>query len=137
MVQNTGKPTEEEFEGIHARFGKRAFLDRLVDAAEIKGRTGRIGNTRAQSSDYIRVFDGATEFAEVKSTHDPTAFRFSLLKKKQKAKAAMITSAGGSYVVYVQRLPMGLWYRVPYHCIQNHPTQSMPWDSLRTLQWKM
>jgi penicillin-binding protein-related factor A (putative recombinase) len=135
MERNTGKPSEEEFESIITRYGKRAFLERLADAAEIKARTGRIGKVRAQVSDYILVLDGKTEWAEVKSTQDPTAFRFSLLKTKQKAKAAMITTAGGSYVVYIQRLPHGDWYRVPYHCIHTHTKASMTWESIRTFKW--
>jgi hypothetical protein len=135
-MRNTGKSSEAEFEAIFARLGKTAFLERLADAAEIFGRVGRMGRVRAQVSDYIAVLDGITHLAEVKSTQDPTAFRFSLIKKKQWAKATMMTRAGGTYVFYVHRLQSGDWFRVPFQALEANSKRSLSWVELECYKWR-
>lgn len=135
MVKNTGHSAQDEFEAIHARMGKLAYLHRLVDAAEVVGRTGKRGFTRPAPADYILVVGGSTEFAEVKSTHDPTALRFSLLKKSQTAAAPQVIAAGGIYVVYVKNMNTGEWFRVPYQVIQASTKASIPWKDLTPFRW--
>ena len=139
MAKNTGKPSEKIFESSLDRLGKRAVYFRLVDASEIKGRTGVISSSvRSQPSDYIVVVDGKTSFAEVKSTQNPTSFPFSLLKRTQSAAAEMITAAGGDYHIYVHNLNSNRWYRFPYSVIEATRAagkQSIPWSNLETHVW--
>lgn len=138
--KNTGKPSEEIFEKSYDSLGKRAYYCRLVDAAEVKGRTGRMGHVRPQPSDYILVVDGKTSFAEVKSTHNETSFPFSLLRTKQSAAARMILGAGGSYFVYLHDINRDRWFRVPYDVIQitkDHGKASIPWADLKEFSWSL
>lgn len=138
MAKNTGKPSETFFENVWLRLGKRAFSYRIADAAEIRGRTGNIGTTRATPSDYIVTFDGSTFYAEVKSTQEKTSFPFSLLKKGQKAAAPQVVTAGGGYFVFVHNLSTNTWYRVPYAVIQavkDIGRSSIPWSEMETLKW--
>lgn len=138
MARNTGQSTQAEFESIWQRLGKKAFCYRVPDAAEVKGRTGRIGFTRAAPSDYILVYDGSVEFAEVKSTFDDKRFSFHLLKKGQHAAARQVLRAGGEYVVFVQRLPDRTWFRIPYSQIEQVMKKgkaSLTWLELDHYQW--
>ncbi|MES0134538.1 Holliday junction resolvase RecU [Mesorhizobium sp. M0016] len=138
--KNTGKASEQTFEEIHDTLGKRAYYCRLVDAAEVRGRTGRMGHVRPQPSDYILVVDGKTSFAEVKSTQEKTSFPFGLLRTKQSAAAKMILAAGGSYFVYLHDLTRNIWYRVPYDLIQivkDHGKSSIPWADLKEFKWNL
>lgn len=140
MAKNTGKPSEQLFESAHDSLGKRAYYCRLVDAAEVKGRTGRMGHVRPQPSDYVLVVDGVTSFAEVKSTQEKTSFPFSLLRTKQSAAAKMILGAGGSYFVYLHDLTRDRWFKVPYALIQivkDHGKSSIPWDDLKEFKWNL
>jgi Recombination protein U. len=140
MAKNTGKPSENAFEAALNKLGKRAYYCRLVDAAEIFGRVGKTGNVRPQPSDYIITVDGVTSYAEVKSTTDETAFRFSLLRTKQTAAARQILSAGGEYNVFVHHLPTDRWYRIPYSVIatvQQTGKASIKWHDLQDFQWEI
>lgn len=134
MAKNTGKPSEQEFERIWNTLGKRAWVHRLVDAAEVRGRTGKAGFTRSAPSDYIVAHKGV-HFAEVKSTQDPTAFRFSLLRTIPSAMAVMILAAGGDYLVYIHRLPTNEWFCIPYQMIRDCPTRSLTWKELENYRW--
>lgn len=138
MAKNTGKSSESFFEGIWRALGKRAFCYRIADAAEVRGRTGNIGTTRATPSDYIVTSEGQTFYAEVKSTQNPTSFPFSLLKKGQQAAGPQVIAAGGSYFVFVHNLTTDTWYRVPYAVImavKDIGRASIPWSELETLKW--
>ncbi|BCJ91739.1 hypothetical protein IZ6_24740 [Terrihabitans soli] len=140
MARNRGSEAEDDFSDLWAKVGKRAYLCWLVDAAEIKGRTGRIGLARAQPSDALLVFDGRTEFAEVKSTEDHSAFHFKLLRKSQSAAATMILAAGGTYIVYLRSWVQGCWYRVPYTQITATKATgkaSIPWHELEPFKWNL
>jgi len=136
MAKNTGKPSEQEFERIWKKLGKGAWTWRVVDAAEVRGRTGKIGYTRAAPSDYI-VANQGVHFAEVKSSQDPTAFRFSLLRTAPSAMAVMILAAGGEYLVYVHRVLTDEWFRIPYQVIKNHSTRSLTWKELENYRWTL
>jgi hypothetical protein len=140
MSKNTGKPTEKEFEDRFARLGKAAFLYRFVDAAEVRGRTGKIGFTRDAPADYLITQEGVTSYAEVKSTSDPTAFRFSLLRQTQSATAAMVRIAGGLYDIYAHHIPTGTWYKFPYSLVQavkDAGSGSIPWKKLENFIWSI
>ncbi|MBN7759812.1 hypothetical protein JYP52_01570 [Nitratireductor aquibiodomus] len=136
MTKNTGKPSEQEFERIWDRLGKSAWYWRVVDAAEVRGRTGKSGFTRSAPSDYVVAHDGI-HFAEVKSTQDDTAFRFSLLRTKPSAMAKMIVTAGGDYFVYIHRMKTGEWFKVPFSVIDNHPKRSLTWPELKEYKWTL
>lgn len=137
MARNTGKPSEQEFERIWTRLGKQVWLWRVPDAAEVKGRTGNIGTTRPAPSDYVIVAQGRISFAEVKSTTDDAAFRFSLLRKKPSAMASMITTAGGDYDVYVHRLKTNEWFCVPFKLIESCEKRSLSWSELERFKWNI
>lgn len=140
MAKNSGKSSEKEFEEILDRLGKRAYYYRIVDAAEVRGRTGRIGFTRPAPSDYIVTLDGQTSYSEVKSTTDTSAFRFSLLRTKQSAAAVQIVAAGGSYFVYVHSLILNRWYRIPYQTIMGVKAggkASINWQDLQDYVWTL
>ncbi len=137
MAKNNGKPSEDIFEQHWNRLGKLAYCYRVADAAEVRGRTGRIGLTRATPSDYI-VTHGTTFYAEVKSTLNKTSFPFSLLKKGQSAAAPQVNSAGGEYYVFVHNLTTNQWFRIPYQVIRavkELGKESIPWSELEAFQW--
>lgn len=136
MAKNTGKPSENEFEKIWKQLGKRAWLWRIPDAAEVKGRTGNTGWDRSAPSDYIVAHNGV-HFAEVKSTSDPTAFRFSLLRIKPSAMASMILAAGGDYHVYIHRIPTNQWFHIPYQMVRDCPNRSLTWKELERHPWTL
>ncbi|RWN60247.1 hypothetical protein [Mesorhizobium sp.] len=136
MAKNTGKPSEQEFERIWNKLGKRAWAWRVVDAAEVRGRTGKIGFTRSAPSDYIVAYNGV-HFAEVKSTQDDTAFRFSLLRKIPSAMAVMILAAGGDYLVYIHRITTDEWFCIPYQLIRDNSARSLTWKELERHKWKL
>jgi penicillin-binding protein-related factor A (putative recombinase) len=127
------KSVEREFEASLDALGKSAYWHRLTDAADIKGLTGRVSNAANQPSDYIVVVSGNTYFAEIKSTHDATAFRFSLLRPTQSAHALRITRAGGHHIVWCKHVPSGRWYKIPYQQIEQakgEGTKSIPWREM-------
>ena len=131
-MKNTGKSSEVDFESYWTARGKAAHVERLVDAAEIKGRTGRIGMARAQPSDYIVTYKGETFYAEVKSTIEQKVMRPSLLKMGQRSKATMITAAGGKYLIFVHSIARDCWFCIPF---QKFPIKSTPWKELESFKW--
>lgn len=138
MSKNTGKPSEEDFEDRWARLGKAAHVHRFVDAAEVRGRTGKTGFTRKAPADYLLTHNGRTTYAEVKSTQDDKAFRFSLLRAGQSAAAAMVIAAGGTYEVFVHRLLTNEWFRFPYSLVAETKAAgkaSIPWSALQPYRW--
>ena len=127
------KSVEREFEASLDALGKSAYWHRLTDASDIKGLTGQVSNQANQPSDYITVMGGVTAFSEVKSTHDKTAFRFSLLQTTQSAHALRITRAGGLHLVWCKHVPSGRWYRIPYTAIEQTKKdgrKSIPWREM-------
>lgn len=134
-MQNTGKPSEKIFDDFWTSKGKRAFNFKFADSSSLTGLNGKMVQALAQPSDRLVVYNGNVEFAEVKSTHDETAFRFSMLRKKQKAFAAFALAAGGTYTVYVHRIPTDEWFKIPYQYIlyvQSGNVQSIPWEQLQS-----
>jgi len=136
MARNTGKSSEDDFEALLKLEGKRAYFHRFIDASDVRGLTGKVGDVPAQPSDYIIVLDGVTSFAEVKSTGDTTAFRFTLLRSTQSAAALQIENAGGGYLIFVQALalPGKPWFIIPYRNIRaakDSGKSSIKWSDLQ------
>lgn len=127
-MKNTGKPSEELFENHIASYGKRAYLHRFVDAAEIRGRTGKVGQARAAPSDYLLVLDGKTSFVELKSTIHETRFAFSLLRTVQSAACKQVLAAGGSYDVVIHAIKHNRWFWLPYAELRTTERRSIAWD---------
>lgn len=134
-MRNTGKPSEHEFERYLNSLGKRVFFYRFPDAAEIRGRTGAVGQARPVPSDYLVTHDGKTFYAEVKSTESDARFAFALLRTVQSAVAKQVLAAGGDYFVYIHALAHNRWYKVPYWLIANTKDagkKSLTWEELET-----
>ena len=132
-MKNTGKSSERDFESRLDALGKRAYYTRLVDAAEVVGRTGRIGFSRSQPSDYVVTLHGNTFYAEVKSTVHEKLFQFSLLRTSQSGAAIMILGAGGEYWIFLHHLLTGNWYRIPYRVVfdaKQNGRASLSWIEL-------
>jgi penicillin-binding protein-related factor A (putative recombinase) len=138
-MKNSGKPSEQIFEDYFASLGKRAYLHRLVDAAEVRGRTGKIGQVRSAPADYIVTCDGQTFYAEVKSTIHKTRFAFSLLRTSQTAAAKQVLAAGGDYFVYIHSIVRNEWFRVPYKSLKSLQPEasSIKWCDLSWSQTKV
>lgn len=135
MAKNTGKSSEQKWEHHFNTLGKGAYFYRVVDAAEVRGRTGKIGFIRPAPSDYVLVCKGRMSFAEVKSTQNPTSFPFSILRKVQSAAAQMILAAGGTYDVYVHAMIADVWYKIPYQRILEENKSSIPWSQLQDFKY--
>jgi hypothetical protein len=140
MTKNTGKPSEDAFDEHWRKKGKAAFVYAFPDSSSLTGLNGRQTQALAQPCDRLVCHRGEVEYAEVKSTQDETAFRFSMLRTKQKAFAAFVLASGGTYVVYVHSLIRGVWFRIPYSQIlftQSAGFQSIQWDDLQRFQWNI
>jgi len=134
MAKNTGKASEDKWEAHFTSLGKQAYFYRVVDAAEVRGRTGKIGFIRPAPSDYVLVHRGRTSFAEVKSTQNPTSFPFSLLRVVQSSIATRVLAAGGDYDVYAHNLITDVWYKFPYQLVvatKDAGRASIPWSQLQ------
>jgi penicillin-binding protein-related factor A (putative recombinase) len=141
MVKNTGKPSEKLFTEALQRLGKKAYYHRFVDAAEIKGKTGKVATAAtAQPSDYIVIIDSHLHFAEVKSTTNKTSFPFSMLNQNQSNEAKKVLAAGGSYWIYVHSLEQKQWYRFPYSlvtAVKEAGKSSIKWQDLHPFIWTL
>lgn len=138
MAKNTGKSSEQKWEDHFTALGKSAYFYRVVDAAEVRGRTGKIGFIRPAPSDYVLVHQGRMSFAEVKSTQNKTSFPFSILRTVQSAIAKMVLAAGGSYDVYVHQMIGDQWFKIPYEVIQSvkdSGKSSIPWVQLQDFKY--
>ena len=139
MPKNTGKDAEEEFEAAWTRLGKRAWLHRFEDGAELYAKNRHAVANSKKPSDYLLAIDGRVSLAEVKSSHDKTAFRFSLLKPGQFAAGRKALAAGGApYDIYAKRMETGDWFRIPFARIaftRDAGSESIPWDQLASMKW--
>lgn len=137
--KNTGKPSEDEWQQILRRFGKRVFIHRNTDAADVRGRSSSQvkATVPSQPSDFVVVIDGDCHFAEVKSTIDQRSFKRSSIRTTQLAAARMILAAGGSYIVYVHRLATGDWYKIPIAAILADSRATFKWAELQPYKWEL
>lgn len=116
-MRNTGKPSEQIFDDAWKRLGKKAYVFTFTDTARARGRSKSMVTIEAQPADRLLVYEGEISFAEIKSTTDERAFRFSLLRKSQSFAAAATMAAGGRYDVFLHALAYDRWYRIPYRVI--------------------
>jgi penicillin-binding protein-related factor A (putative recombinase) len=140
MARNSGKLSEAHFEARFAKMGKRASVFRLVDASDIFGRSKNKEYLAvpSQPADYLVVCNGATFFAEVKSTQDKTAFRFSMIGQGQWIAAVKSLAAGGDYLFFVHNLLTNQWYRIPASYVKltkDAGMNSLPWSELKPFMW--
>lgn len=134
-MKNTGRASEKIFDDSWARLGKRAYVFKFTDAAEARGTNKKAVHVKAQPADRMLTYQGVNIYAEIKSTWDPDAFRFSLLRDTQSAYAAFVLAAGGPYDVFIHSLAYDRWYRVPYAVIKAAPNRSMKWPELESYAW--
>ena len=138
-MRNTGKPSQEAFEKVFETLGKRAFLHRFRDKADLFGLNKRNVKVFAQPADYIVTNDGM-HFAEVKSTADPTASRFNLISDDQWKAAAKTIAAGGEYIFYVHRPLINQWFKISAKeiaAVKANGKQSIPFSLLSGNQWPL
>lgn len=134
--KNTGKPSEKEFALIFAKLGKKVFVHRVVDSAEIRGRLGK-GWVREMPSDWIVTENGVMYYAETKSTMSKVSFRVSSMTTGQKAAAKRQFAAGGLYFVFVHRLATGDWYKVPAEFLLTSGKTTFKWAELQPYPWEL
>lgn len=137
-MKNTGKASEEEFERRWKALGKRAFLYRFEDQGDLHGLNKKVVLSRCKPADYLVVVDGEKHFAEVKSSSDRTAFRFSQIRETQQGFARLITAANGGYFLYVHHVETDFWALLPWQIIQNRMARekkSIPWSEMEAYQW--
>lgn len=137
-MRNTGKPSQEAFEKVFEALGKRAFLHRFRDKADLFGLNKRHVKAFSQPADYLVTNDGMY-FAEIKSTSDPTAFRFTLISDDQWKTAKKTIAAKGDYIFFVHRLPTNEWFRIPateIASIKAKGKESISWSLLGANKWE-
>ena len=136
MKKNSGKSSEQDFEDILCvAHGKRVHIHRITDTAEVRGMNRGRGRTKKQPSDYIVTEDGATYYAEVKSSHEKTSFPLKNIDPFQKGSARQVLAAGGKYFFFIHNLNNNQWFRVPAETVLNAERRSLRWDSLD--EWKL
>ena len=149
-MTNTGKNSEEIWDELWLRFGKRAVTFKLPDSANINGRNRRHAkfiHVPPQPADRMLVFDGHMYLCEIKSTHDDDRFQFKMLRTQQKSAGVRCAATMPDnctmpnlcpYLVYVHRIPTNQWYCVPYDAIvrqQDAGKQSFNWTEMEQFSW--
>lgn len=112
MTRNSGKPSEDSFEALIKSEDPNAFIFRITDSAEVRGRAGA-GWTKAQPADYVVTIRGKTFFAEAKSSSNKTSFPFANITKEQLGYAKLQEKAGGAYYFFLHSLSTNSWFMVP------------------------
>lgn len=137
-MSGKGKASERMFEDIFKKLGKRAFVYRFPDKAEVRGRTqnGAVW-MRKQPSDYLVTENGVTYYAEVKSSQQKTSFPFSKIQPYQKGSARRQVAAGGLYFFFLHNLTTGDWYKVPAEVILNSDKSSVRWADVDSYKWEL
>lgn len=114
-MKNTGKPSQTLFESrLTQRYGKRCFVHRVTDAAEVTGMNSRSsGRTKVvivkeQPSDFIVTVEGTTFYAEVKSTTGGRWSRSKIEPGQFKAMTRQV-AAGGPYWIYIHFITEDKW----------------------------
>lgn len=139
MTRNTGKPSEAEFEARYKKRGKKVWLYRFRDAADLFAMNrGRKIKMPPLPADYLIVDNGRVFLAEVKSTRDLKSFRLSMISDDQWAAAVKTIAAGGDYIVHVHHLITNLWYRIPFPFLQitrDAGMRSVKFSELNSMVW--
>lgn len=134
MAPNSGKASEAIFEGRWDALGKTAWLERRIDAAHVRGlNRGQQIAFPMQPSDYILTYLGVTHYCEVKSSGHKTSFPLGQIEKGQWAAMTRVTTAGGSYLVFIHNTETDEWFRAPGRLILEWRKEaaSIPWNDLR------
>lgn len=138
MSRNTGKPSEQKFVEIYKKLGKRAFVHRVVDAAEVRGRTKNgAAWVRKQPSDWLVTEDGIMFYGETKSSSNKTSFPFSDITPHQKGSARKQIAAGGEYYFFIHRLATDDWYKLPAQVVLDSEKSSIKWTELEPYKWEL
>lgn len=137
MKRNTGKGSEKQFEALlRNAYGKQVHIFRIVDSAEVKGRTGKALDKK-MPSDYIVTAVGRMYYAEVKSTDAATSFSFSCIQSGQKKAMIQQRAAGGDYFVFIHRRPTDEWFKLPAPVILDSTKSSITWEELNPYRWEL
>ncbi len=137
MARLPWQQAEDDFDSHWFKLGKKAHLYVFKDAATLRAMNKRPTAVGNQPSDRLITHQGVTFYAEVKSTTNPTSFAFALLKPGQIGSAKMITTAGGSYFVFVKSLILDRWFKVPFSVIDDAPGSSIKWQDLELYAWNI
>ena len=112
-VRNTGKDAEDAF--VERKESQpRTVVERFYDASDLRGiNKGRPVGDFPKPSDFLVTEDGATHFAEVKSTQNAKRFPFSQIEDGQRSACLRHTAAGGVYTFYIFTYGLGKWFKLP------------------------
>lgn len=140
MIKNTGKSSEARFEAYWKSFGKRAYLERRIDLAHVRGLNPDVKGLKLppQPSDYMLTVEGVTSYAEVKSCSNKTSFPFSQIETGQWTAMVQVVAAGGKYVFFLHNLETNTWYAVPGNIIKTiseQGKQSVKWAELEPFRY--
>jgi len=138
--KNTGKTSEGRFEAYWKGFGKKAYLERRVDLAHVRGLNPDVKGLKLppQPSDYMLTVDGVTTYAEVKSCSNKTSFPFSQIETGQWAAMVQVLAAGGRYLFFLHNIETNTWYAVPGQHIKTTHDQgkhSVKWADLEAFRY--
>lgn len=137
LRKNTGKPSERDFLQFFKKLGKRAFVHRLVDSADLRGLNNSPVRAPEQPADWVVTENGETYYAEVKSTTNKTSFPFSLITTNEEKSAKMQLAAGGKYMFFIHSLEKQQWFKVPASIVLSHNKRSFKWDELIPYRWSL
>lgn len=138
-MKNDGKKSEELFAERISKYGKSAYLERLIDTKSLSRKgVGVKTFVPKRPSDYILTIAGQMGYTEVKSTSSTTGFSFSALNTSQMASLRKQVAASGNYWIIIHRLETNEWYWLHGHTlldIESKGKKSMTWDDLLFNKW--
>ncbi len=132
-----GKRAEREFLTRYETFGKDAYVVRLQDASDIKGRSRSAAqvNVPPVPADFIVISWHGMHFAEVKATVKDR-FAFDMIAPTQLGHAARAVRASPlSYFFYVLNITAGTWYKVPAEVVLQSEKKSLAWSEISSFRW--
>jgi len=91
----------------------RTHVIRLHDASDLHGLNKRRVADFTHPADNILLSQGTMEFAEVKSTINPTSFAYGDIRKAQKAACVAARYCGTAYNFYIHSLHHERWFILP------------------------
>lgn len=132
-MKNTGKHAQDAFDAHWRALGKIATVIPYEDQAALYGLNKKLVRSAAKPCDRILIFRGKTEFCEIKSSHDKTAFRFSQIEQGQLNYATKISAAGGDYNFYIWSYVRRRWAVIAWPliaAIKGNNVESMKWSAM-------
>jgi hypothetical protein len=144
MARNWKQAEDDFVAAFETRGGKQVYIERLLDAAEIFGRTARFNisgrgsmSDRPQPADYIVVAYGKMFYAEVKTSKNANSFPLSNISVDQINSARRTIAAGGDYQFFLKSEVLDQWYRVPALVVLKATAKSLKWLELSPYKWNM